>query len=230
MLSQVSVIAFDLDDTLWPCLPVIRHAESVLYRWLEDHYPAITRASDENRMIELRHEFSERNPQYKVDLTALRSEFLRELGERHGYDGNEVSARGFEIFFEARQQVEFYDDVMPSLHQLKQRFRLGAISNGNASVSRVGLDGLIEHSVSAVDLKVAKPDPLIFHHLADCFEVAPLQVLYVGDHPRYDVVGPVEAGCQAIWINREAMQWPDDLPPPDYEISDLYQLLTLLKV
>ena len=65
--------------------------------------------------------------------------------------------RGFDIFFEARQQVEFYDDVLPCLHRLKQKFRLGSITNGNASVPHVGLGDLIEHAVSASDLMVAKP-------------------------------------------------------------------------
>jgi FMN phosphatase YigB (HAD superfamily) len=54
------------------------------------------------------------------------------------------------------------------------------------------------------------------------------KVLYVGDHPAYDVVGSIEAGLQAVWINRENSTWPEDLPNPEYQISSLHELELLL--
>lgn len=226
--TEIAVIAFDLDDTLWPCMPTIHRAEEILYRWLEQNYPRITETCALSQMVELRRAFSRRDPRYAVDMTALRRDFLRDLGDCHDYDGDEVAARGFEVFFAARQQVEFYDDVMPSLERLRRRFRLGAISNGNASIEHVGLGHLIEHAVSASDLQIAKPDPGIYHHLAECFAAAPAQILYVGDHPELDVHGSREAGLRAIWINREGLSWPADLPAPEHEVENLPQLEALL--
>ncbi len=226
--AGISVIAFDLDDTLWPCMPTIHRAEEILYRWLERHYPRITAAHELSQMVELRREFSRSDPRYAIDMTALRREFLRHLGERCDYDGDEVAARGFEVFFGARQQVEFYDDVMPCLERLLRRYRLGAISNGNASIEHVGLGHLIEYAVSASDVQIAKPDPGIYHHLAERFAAAPMQILYVGDHPEYDVHGSREAGMRAIWINREGLSWPGELQPPEHEVGDLHELEALL--
>ena len=102
------------------------------------------------------------------------------------------------------------------------------VSNGNASVEHVGLGHLFEHAISASDLQVAKPDPLIYEHFAECFEVAPEEIVYVGDHPAYDVVGSIEAGYQAVWINREQASWPEHLPDPQHQVSDLHQLEALL--
>lgn len=228
MFKQVSIIAFDLDDTLWPCMPTIQRAEETLYQWLMQHYPRITERYSPTEMVELRLRFSAVNPQYAVDLTRLRYDFLHYLGVQLEYDGEQLSQDGFDVFFEARQQVEFYDDVLPCLARLRKKYRLGAISNGNASVERVGLGHLIEHSISASELKVAKPDRLIYQHLADRFEVSPAQMVYVGDHPIYDVVGPIEAGCHAIWINRNGQEWPRDLSEPDHQVADLHELETLL--
>ncbi len=230
MLDKITIIAFDLDDTLWPCMPTINHAEHTLYQWLEQNHPRITSTYNAQELVALRREFSARDPRYSVDLTSLRYDFLAFLGQQHDYDAHQVSQQGFEIFFNARQQVEFYDDVLPCLQRLKKRYQLGAISNGNASIEQVGLGHLIEHSVSASEFKVAKPDRLIFHRLAECFDALPEQIVYVGDHPVYDVVGPLEAGCQAIWINREGNLWPEHLAPPNYQISDLHQLESLLSV
>ena len=226
--AGISVIAFDLDDTLWPCMPTIHRAEEILYRWLERHYPRITAAHELPQMVELRREFSRGDPRYAIDMTALRREFLRYLGEKYEYDSDELAARGFDVFFGARQQVEFYDDVMPCLERLRRRYRLGAISNGNASIEHVGLGHLIEHSVGASDVQLAKPDPGIFHHLAERFGAEPAQIAYVGDHPEYDVHGSREAGMRAIWINRESLSWPGELPPPEHEVGDLHELEALL--
>ncbi|MCP4333042.1 MAG: HAD family hydrolase [Gammaproteobacteria bacterium] len=228
MLNQIRVIAFDLDDTLWPCKPTIRRAEEALYQWLAQHYPRITQGFDAEKIVAYRREFTTREQRYAIDMTGMRRDFLQHLGEIHDYDGEQVAENGFGVFFEARQQVEFYDDVLPCLQRLKRRFRLGAISNGNASVEHIGLGDLIEHAVSASDLMIAKPDPLIYQHLAQRFGVRPEEIVYVGDHPHYDVIGSIDAGYQAVWINREAIPWPQQLPQPEHQISDLHQLEALL--
>jgi putative hydrolase of the HAD superfamily len=209
-------------------MPTIQRAEETLYGWLQRHFPRITDRHEPAQLVELRREFTAREPLYAVDMTTMRRDFLRHIGERHGYDGEQVSRRGFEVFFEARQQVEFYQEVLPSLERLKRRFRLGAISNGNASVDHVGLGHLIEHAVSASDVKVAKPDRQIYEHLAERFRAAPEEIVYVGDHPVYDVVGSAEAGYQAVWMNRERGEWPEHLPTPRHEVTDLLELEALL--
>jgi len=229
VLEHIRVIAFDLDDTLWPCMPTIRRAEERLYLWLAQHYPRITQSLDREEIVDCRRQFSARDARYAIDMTGMRRDFLQHLADQHDYDGEQLSRLGFEVFFEARQQVEFYDDVMPCLQRLKQRYRLGAISNGNASVEHVGLGELFEHAISASDIMVAKPDPLIFDNLAQRFGVPSEQILYVGDHPRYDVAGSIDAGYHAVWVNREALSWPKDLPPPRHQVTDLHQLEALLE-
>ena len=228
MFNRVSVIAFDLDDTLWPCMPTIRRAEEVLYRWLEQNYPRITQNYDPVEMIDARREFSRRDARYAVDMTAMRCDFLHHIGELHEYDGSQVSQVGFDVFFEARQQVEFYADVLPCLERLGQRYRLGSITNGNASVEHVGLGHLIEHRVNAEEVQAAKPDPLIYAHFAERCGAEPDEIVYVGDHPSYDVIGAVEAGYHAVWINRENIEWPRELPEPEHRIGDLHELEALL--
>ena len=228
MFKQITVIAFDLDDTLWPCMPTILHAEETLYQWLARHYPRVTERYDPVEMVALRREFSSRDRRYAIDMTAMRADFLRHLGDSHDYDGSQMAEQGFEVFFQARQQVEFYDDVLPCLERLQRRFRLGAISNGNASVEHVGLSHLFEHAVSAADVQAAKPDPQIYDHFAARFEAEPEQILYVGDHPECDVDGSRRAGYRAVWINRDAVDWPEHLDAPEHQVADLHELEALL--
>ncbi len=228
MLHNITIIAFDLDDTLWPCMPTLERAEQTLYRWLQQHYPRITERYTTIELIEMRKQFMTQDKLFTIDFSLMRQELLKYLAIEAKYDPDEVSKGGFDVFYDARQEVSFYDDVLPCLERLQSKYRLGAISNGNACVEKVGLGHLIEHSVSASELQVAKPDRLIFHHLVERFGVSVDRVLYVGDHPHYDVVGSIEAGLQAVWINRENTTWPDDLPHPEYQISNLHELELLL--
>ena len=228
MLNQVTIIAFDLDDTLWPCMPVIQHAEKTLYGWLSEHYPRITANHNPEQMVDLRKQFTAQDKKYSVDLSKMRHDFLKKLATDNEYDSTEMADRGFDVFYNARQEVNFYDDVFPVLERLKLKYRLGAITNGNASVEKVGLGHLIEHTVSAIDLQVAKPDKRIYQNLAERFDVATEEILYIGDHPEYDVIGPQIAGLRSAWINRENQQWPQSLPHPKFQITNLYELEALL--
>lgn len=228
MLQQITIIAFDLDDTLWPCMPTIDRAEQQLYSWLQRHCPRITERHDPDSMVRLRKQFMQQDARFAIDLSLMRCEFLRLLASEAGYDTEFVSQQGFEVFYQARQEVSFYADVLPCLQRLSARYRLGAITNGNANVEKVGLGELIEHSVSASELKIAKPDRQIFEHLTERFGASPQQMLYVGDDPIYDVVGPRDAGIEAVWMNREAKIWPEHLTRPSYQVTDLHQLEALL--
>ena len=228
LLANITIIAFDLDDTLWPCMPTLERAEQTLYRWLEQHYPRITERYTAIELTDLRKQIMTQDKRFTIDFSLMRQELLKRLATEAKYDPNQVSERGFDVFYTARQEVSFYDDVLPCLERLQSKYRLGAISNGNASVEKVGLGHLIEHAVSASELQVAKPDKLIFHHLVERFGVSVDRVLYVGDHPLYDIVGSIDAGLQAVWINRENTTWPADLPHPKYQISNLHELELLL--
>lgn len=48
----------------------------------------------------------------------------------------------FEVFLEARQRAALFDDVLPVLTYWSRRYRLVAVTVGNADVIRVGLGGL----------------------------------------------------------------------------------------
>ena len=209
-------------------MPTIQYAEETLYQWLAQNFPRITDHHSSEDMISIRKQFMLQDERFAIDMSLMRYEFLKRLALEAGYDSKAVSDAGFEVFYEARQQVSFYDDVLPCLQRLQSRFRLGAISNGNANVEKVGLGHLIEHSVSASESKVAKPNKLIFQDLVERFGVPANRVLYVGDHPEFDVIGPQDAGLQAIWINRENNVWPEHLRQPRYQISNLHELELLL--
>ena len=99
------------------------------------------------------------------DLTFLRHRSLKDLFAAAGHEES-LADDALEVFFNARNRVEFYDDVRPSLERLSSRYRLFALSNGNADLRRCGIADLFAGHITASAAGAAKPDARIFAQLA----------------------------------------------------------------
>ncbi len=222
-MSSPQILSFDLDDTLWPIGPVIAQAERELFEWLEGSYPDAVRAHSIESMRELRTRVAERFPQHGHDLTFLRRQALAEQFLAAGHDES-LADRALEVFFSARNRVEFYPDVRPALRRLRERYRLFALSNGNADLERCGISELFDGHITARAAGAAKPDARIFAKLLAAAGVAAHEVLHVGDDPLADVVGARCAGLQSVWLNRDARAWPPQYAPPPRIVTTLADL------
>ena len=223
-LRQVSAITLDLDDTLWPVRPTLIAAEKVLAEWLRANAPATAQGTPPAAMLALRAEVAADHPHWAHDLSAIRLETIRRALARHG-DDPALAEVAFDVFFEARHAVTLYDDVLPGLERLAARFRLVAVSNGNAELHRVGLDRYFAGSVSARLHGVAKPDPSIFQAACAAAGAAPHRVLHLGDDLDTDVAGALAAGLQAGWICR-----PDGAHASAAPRAGAHRFATLLDV
>ncbi len=117
------------------------------------------------------------------------------------------------MFFAERQRVDLFDDARPALEFLAGRFPLVSISNGNADLQRVGIASFFRASICAREFGVGKPDPRIFHAAAGALDVTAEQVLHVGDDATLDMLGALNAGMQAAWVNRTDSLWPHEVEP-----------------
>lgn len=127
-----------------------------------------------------------------------------------------------------------YDDVPGALADLRDRgLRLAVVSNtpwgSPAHLWREELDGLgIAPMVDAMffcrDVGWRKPDERIFRHVFSSLGVGPDECLFVGDDPRWDIVGPNRVGMGSVLISRHG-EWPAADTPV---IGDLGELLPLL--
>jgi FMN hydrolase / 5-amino-6-(5-phospho-D-ribitylamino)uracil phosphatase len=218
------VLSFDLDDTLWPVGPVIAAAESELLSWLRVRYPRTLSGHDVESLRALRAQVAERFPEHGHDLTFLRHRALKDLFGAAGH-AESLADEALEVFFAARNRVEFYDDVRPALMRLRARYRLFAVSNGNADLRRCGIADLFAGHITARAAGAAKPDARIYAALLEMAGVEAHQVLHIGDDPLADVVGAMQAGMQAVWLNRDARQWPEQYERPARTISTLAEII-----
>jgi FMN hydrolase / 5-amino-6-(5-phospho-D-ribitylamino)uracil phosphatase len=223
-MSATRVISLDLDDTLWPCAPVLAAAEATLHEWLQERYPRTVHGHSIHTMRALRAKVAAQFPEQSHDLTFLRRRALAAQFIGAGY-AESASEEALEVFLAARNRVDFYDDVRPALERLRTRYRLFALSNGNADPHRCGLGAFFDGHVSAIAAGAAKPDARIFAALARMAGVPAEEILHVGDDPVTDVVGARQAGMQTVWLNRDARTWPVALAPPSRTISTLAEIL-----
>jgi putative hydrolase of the HAD superfamily len=229
-LHQVTALTLDLDDTLWPVRPTLVAAEQVLAEWLRTHAPATAQGMGPGAMLALRAEVAAEHPHWAHDLSAIRLETIRRALRRHGDDAA-LAELAFDVFFEARHAVTLYDDVLPGLERLASRYRLIAVSNGNAEVGRVGLARFFSGSVSARLHGVAKPDPSIFLAACAAAAAAPHQVLHLGDDLGTDVDGALAAGLQAGWICRPDGAHASEQPRARaHRFADLIEVARALEV
>lgn len=226
--AQIRAITLDLDDTLWPIAPTLERAEAVLQSWLDAEAPAtaaIWRDSDRRRA--LRVEVNREHAALAHDLTHLRHEMIA-LALRHAGDDPVLAGPAFEVFFAERQRVDCYADALPALGRLAARYPLLTLSNGNADVQLAGVGEHFTAQVSARMAGVAKPDPRIFAHAAAAAGVAPHEVLHIGDDAALDVLGALDVGMQAVWINRCGQSWEHGDRRPHLEAADLLAVCTAL--
>lgn len=222
-------ILFDLDDTLWPIAPVILQAEQTLFEWLRTNAPRVTEQFSIDSLRQARLALLAQQPEFQLDLGALRRAGLLSAFEQAGEDRAKVE-QAMTHFFAARNAVIPYDDVLPGLLRLKGRALLGSISNGNADLHTIGLSHHFKVSVAAHQLGCAKPEAAIFHAACQQLGVAPQDAVYVGDDLLLDVRGAQQAGLRAVWLNRTGSRAHlEHGVLPDAICADFDQLLDWLK-
>lgn len=210
--GHLKVVGFDLDDTLWEVRPVIIAAEKTLSQWLIREVPGFD--YDPERLRAARSDVVERQPELVGKLTELRRQVLLSVLKEHVSHDRAVSTAqaAMDVFLEARNRVELFDGAHDALRILKRRFMLGALSNGNADIHRIGLGEHFDFAFSAEDVGAPKPDSALFEAALSHSGADPHQMVYVGDDPRLDVDAANRFGLKTVWIRKS-----DDDEPGETE-------------
>jgi putative hydrolase of the HAD superfamily len=129
--------------------------------------------------------------------------------------------------------LQLYPDAAHVLHVLRQQYRLGLITNGpvrtqQPKIRQFGLERWMHVLVISEEVKLAKPDPSIFHLVLRQLGVLPERALYVGDSLEHDLVGAHAAGMDFAWMNPRQRPLPPDMPTPVANITCMNDLLDML--
>ena len=91
------------------------------------------------------------------------------------------------------------------LERLRQRYRLGVISNSDGSIEKLfntlDLSHCFDCLIDSTVIGHEKPDPRIFHAALQALGVAPHESLYVGDVYGIDYLGATAVGMHAVLVD-----------------------------
>ncbi|MCK4376125.1 MAG: HAD family hydrolase [Candidatus Brocadiae bacterium] len=117
----------------------------------------------------------------------------------------------------ARAQV--YEDALPTLRRLRSKgFKTAVVSNTpwgspahlwRQELQRLGLSEHLDAAVFCRDVGWRKPAREIFEFALQTLQAGPQECIFVGDDPRWDIVGPAGVGMDAILLDRSGAPHED---------------------
>ena len=104
--------------------------------------------------------------------------------------------------------------VEPMLAALRDRYRLGLLTNGprvaqRGKLSSLGWEDAFDEVVVTGELAAGKPDAVAFEALLDALEATPDETVYVGDEVAADVLGASAAGMAVVQVLAPGGPGPD---------------------
>lgn len=220
------VVAFDLDDTLYPEAEFVRSGFREVAHW-----SAVKLSRD-------------------PDATFLELLDLFDGGIRGTVFDSWVAEQGLSteligemvaVYRNHYPRITPFPGIREMLSELRRDFRLGLLSDGPAAIQERKLSALgIGHQFDAVVFSDRlgrdswKPSLKPFMALVDALEVVPEEAIYVGDNPAKDFVACRQLGMSSIWFRQSSGIYSNLLPEsdshrPDYVEETVAGVISLLK-
>lgn len=194
--KEIKVVAFDADDTLWDCQG---HFERVMQHLYDELTPWVDR---ETAALEL---FATERKNMRLLGFGVKAFTLSMLETAMRVSHDEMPAATIShILGECYTLLEFpctpLPGVEPTLQALHGRYPLVAFTKGELldqqhKLERSGLLPLFNH----VEITSDKGEPE-FRALCQKLDIAPREMLMVGNSLKSDIAPALAIGCQAVYI------------------------------
>ena len=130
--------------------------------------------------------------------------------------------------------LEPFADVEPGLRRLREAgYQMVIFSNGSprmiaAVMERAGLHTYLEGFVSVDEVRVYKPSPRVYRHLAARLDRPLEQVRLISSNP-FDILGAAAVGMPVAWIDRSKGVFDTLGDPPEVAVTSLTELADALQ-
>jgi len=218
-VTRWQAVVFDLDDTLYAERDYVLSGLRAVATWAEGQLglPA------ERSFAELRRLFED----------GVRGNTFDRWLSTHGLQPDERVTAMVHIYRGHKPQIALESDVHDLLVRLRQRYRLGLLTDGHLEVQRRKVTALgLEHFFQAIvysdalGREVWKPSPQPFQAMLRQLSVTANAAVYVGDNPAKDFRGARRVGMHTIRVRREEGVYRD-LEPASAEDAPHVELASL---
>ena len=157
---------------------------------------------------------------------------VQKFGERLGFD---PSPSGLSALADSMKYWQPFPDTVAALKTLKQKFKLGIISNVDDDLFAFSANHLeveFDWIITAEQVKSYKPSLENFKYAIQRIGLPPERILHVAGSIYHDIVPASSLGLSTVWVNRRLGQEGSGaaLPAqgkPDVEVPDLKTLASL---
>lgn len=134
-------------------------------------------------------------------------------------------------FWKRLAEAPAFEESAPVLEAVRSKYEVALLSNADddfltEALRRNKLE--FEVVITSESAQAIKPNREIFDKLASALKTPPGEILYAGDNPIPDVLGPMRAGMLAAWVNRGGYRKPRNVPQPQVRVKTLAELAILL--
>lgn len=223
-LTRPKVIIFDVNETLLDLSPLktsvgkaLGGREDLLPLWFSTmlHYSLVETLSDNY------HSFGE------IGTAALMM-----VAETRGINLTYDEAK--QAIVTPLRSLPPHPDVADGLRTLKEDgYRIVSLTNSSAvgvetQFRHAGLTELFEKRYSVDSVKKFKPHPATYQVVLDDMGLQPNEVLMVAAHA-WDLAGARNVGLQTAFVARPGKTLYPNVAKPDYVVSDLAELVKVLR-
>jgi len=158
----------------------------------------------------------------------------RNLGINLPPDGNRTIVKELsETFWKNPPSLK--KGVFETLKTLKPNYKIGLICDTGITPSHIvrcfmrkeGILHFFSSTIFSDEMSLCKPDRAMFDTALKELDVKPYEAVHVGDLLHTDIAGAKAIGMKTIWVNDKKTprtgRWA-----PDYEITEISQILSLL--
>lgn len=187
-------IIFDLDNVLYNETGYVFAAYHEISLYISENY----KIDKEYIYTKLVNYLKEKTSMYP----RLFNDLLSELGLN-----NKLLTTMLEIYSSVQPQLELFEGAEPLLSELKERHKLGLLTNGRIETQKnkvklLDIERLFDEILYARELgeKNEKPNTLAYKVLLERLKIDPEDAVCIGDNPYTDFIGAKKIGLLTVRV------------------------------
>jgi HAD superfamily hydrolase (TIGR01549 family) len=141
------------------------------------------------------------------EYVKIGSDRLEWYNLQYWLDKFELKASPQSLLERFEDQIEPYPEVTESLDLLSENYELVVTSNAASEFIEMELNGLSDYFIETFsatsDFREVKKSPLVYGAVCRQLKAKPMEVIHIGDHYSYDYESPLEAGLDALFLDRK---------------------------
>jgi len=201
----ITDLFFDLDHTLWDFEKNSALTFKKIFNELKIEVPLSVFLEKYNPV---NHAYWKLYREDKITQIELRLKRLEKTFEAIEYEiaGGSINQISDKYIEYLPTFPHLFPETIIVLNGLQKKYNMHIITNGfeevqHPKIERSGLMPFFKHIITADEVGVKKPNPIIFEHALKKTNTLPQNTLMIGDSLEADILGAINLGMQAIHFN-----------------------------